>query len=196
MSADPVLEALLELAATLEELGVPMLVGGSLASISWGEPRFTRDVDVVAHLEERHAAPLAERLTDRWYVDAESIREAVRRQRSFNVIRLSGMVKIDVFVPRRVGHHDAKWGRAQPLRLAADDPREVLVTGPEDIVLQKLVWFRAGDEVSEQQWRDVTSLLRVRAGQLDEAYLDAWARTLEVADLLNRARLAASASEA
>jgi hypothetical protein len=193
VSDSRILDAVHELGEVLHEFGVPLLVGGSLASITWGEPRFTQDVDVVAHLEERHAGALASRLSGAWYIDAQDVRDAVRLGRSFNVIRLDGMVKIDVFVPRREGHHAAKWDRARAVRLTEDAPREILVTGPEDIVLQKLVWFRTGGNVSEQQWRDVVALLRIQAGRLDDPYLDEWAERLEVGELLERARAAAHA---
>ena len=188
MSDTPTIDAVYDFTAALNEIGIPVLIGGSLASITWGEPRFTQDVDVVAHMEEHHAEELVARLSGSWYVDAESIREAIRQSRSFNVIRFDGMMKIDVFVPRREGHHAEKWERARAVRLTADAPHEVLVTGPEDIILQKLSWFRSGNEVSEQQWRDVTALLRIRKGLLDEPYLDEWARTLGISDLLQRAR--------
>ena len=40
---------LLRLAAgTLERLGIQYLVTGSMASIAYGEPRFTNDIDIVA----------------------------------------------------------------------------------------------------------------------------------------------------
>lgn len=193
MNGPDVLGAVGELMAVLEALGVKGLIGGSLASSTWGEPRFTQDVDIVADLREEHARPLAERLASSWYVDEESIREAVRAQRSFNVIKLRGMVKIDVFVPPEAGHHLAKWSRARRVTLDPRSPNGWLVTSAEDIVLQKLVWYRMGDEVSEQQWRDVTSLLRVRNKQLDFEYLRAWAARLAVTDLLERAWVASSA---
>lgn len=84
------------------------------------------------------------------------------------------MVKIDVFVPDRVGHHAAKGARAVRVRLAAASSQEVWVTGP--------------GEVANQQWRDVTALLRVQRGRIDEPYLTRWADQLGVADLLARAR--------
>jgi hypothetical protein len=59
---------------------------------------------------------------------------------------------------------------------------------PEDLLLLKLEWYRMGNEVSDQQWTDILGVLRVQAGQLDEAYLDHWAADLRVADLLARAR--------
>lgn len=56
-------------------------------------------------------------------------------------------------------------------------------------LLRKLLWFRAGDGVSDRQWHDILGILRLRAKTLDAGYLDSWAEHLGVADLLRRARL-------
>lgn len=63
---------------------------------------------------------------------------------------------------------------------------EVPVLGPEDVVLQKLRWFAIGGEVSERQWRDLVAVLR--AGPLDDAYLDEVAEATGLEVLLTRAR--------
>jgi hypothetical protein len=59
---------------------------------------------------------------------------------------------------------------------------------PEDILLQKLLWYRKGGESSERQWRDVLGILLVRGDSLDRAYVDDTAATLHLTDLLERAR--------
>lgn len=54
--------------------------------------------------------------------------------------------------------------------------------------MRKLEWFRAGGEVSEQQWRDVVAVLKAMGTRLDVEYLERWAVELGVSDLLERAR--------
>ena len=63
---------------------------------------------------------------------------------------------------------------------------------PEDLILRKLDWYRAGYGVSENQWRDVVGMLQVQAGQLDQAYLRSSAMELGLTDLLERARVQAA----
>jgi hypothetical protein len=46
------------LVATLEKLGTPYLLTGSLASSTFGEPRFTKDIDVVVALTSAQVAAL------------------------------------------------------------------------------------------------------------------------------------------
>lgn len=185
---DDAVSAALEVAEILEGLAVPYMIGGSMASAVWGEPRFTRDVDIVAALEHRHVPELLARLGEGWYADEELIREAIARRSSFNLIRLRRMMKVDVFVPPSTGLHASKWARARRAALVPESERVVPITSPEDILLQKLDWYRSGGEVSDQQWRDLCAILRTRGNELDHAYLDLWAESMQLGDLLARAR--------
>jgi hypothetical protein len=57
----------------LDTLDVPYLFGGSLASAVHGVARATADSDLVADVHFEHAEPLAQALSNAFYVDAESI---------------------------------------------------------------------------------------------------------------------------
>ena len=100
MIPEPIAVTLLVTEA-LERLGVAYLVGGSFASTVHGEMRTTLDSDLVADLRLEHAEPLANALGSAFYVDERMIREAIGLRSSFNVIHLSTMFKVDVFIPKR-----------------------------------------------------------------------------------------------
>ena len=70
---------LLRLAAeTLERLGIDYLVTGSMASIAYGEPRFTNDIDIVVRLSPDQAETLCAALSaSDFYVSDEAAEEAV-----------------------------------------------------------------------------------------------------------------------
>lgn len=193
MSSSEAAAALEPLAGLLESLGVAYEVGGSLASSVHGVARATLDVDLVADLQPEHVAPLVAALRDAYYLDQRRLEDAVLLRRSFNAIHLATMVKIDVFARGRRPYDAARARRARQDSLE-DRPgaRLFWVTSPEDIVLAKLEWFRAGGGVSERQWSDVQGVLKAQGASLDRDYLRRWAPDLGVADLLERALAEAS----
>ena len=58
----------------------------------------------------------------------------------------------------------------------------------QDDYFARLLWYRDGGGVSDQQWRDVLGVLRVSGAQVDQAYLEEWAARLGLESLLARAR--------
>jgi hypothetical protein len=177
----------LAVAGVLEELKVPYLLGGSLASSLHGIPRSTQDADLVADLQAEHVLPLVAALRPSFYVDEERVADAVRRRGSFNAIHLPTMTKVDIFVLKDDPLSRLEMERCQWIQLPGAEEIQLPVATAEDIILQKLAWFRLGGEVSERQWDDLLGVLKVRKGTLDLPYLERWAAELEVGDLLRRA---------
>jgi hypothetical protein len=62
-----------------------------------------------------------------------------------------------------------------------------VVAAPEDVVLQKLDWYRRGGSISERQWGDLLGVLEVQQGRLDMDYLHQWAAQLQLEELLAKA---------
>lgn len=172
----------------LEELGVPYYVGGSLASSAHGVPRASIDADVIADLGPEHVTPFASMLARAYYLSQDRIRTAVEARRSFNLIHLETMFKVDVFVAKRRPFDRQALARARREAFEdAPEARRFFVASPEDTILAKLEWFRAGGEVSERQWADVVGVLKTGWDGLDRAYLGRWAPSIGVEDLLERA---------
>lgn len=186
--AEPI-EVTLALGRVLDVLGVPWLVGGSLASSLHGIPRATQDADIVADLHGVHVRPFVDAVEGEFYVSDDAVRDAVRRRATFNVIHLATMTKVDVFLLRREPLAVAEMERRRFYSL--DETRRLPVASPEDIILQKLDWYRKGDRISERQWRDVLGVLKIRGPALDRNYLIEQAVTSGLEELLEEALVAA-----
>lgn len=181
---DPIAIAL-KVTRALDALGIIHTIGGSIASSIAGEPRSTLDIDVVAAFHESHVGPFVDALSSEFYVDTEALQRAIRQRSSANLIHHATQLKVDIFVAGGTPLDEQQLRRRQAVEIGAG---QILhVHPPEDILLQKLRWYRKGGAGSERQWRDILGIIRVQARDLDRDYLRANAPALEVTDLLDRA---------
>jgi hypothetical protein len=183
-NVDPVFVATL-VTRTLDTLGIGHTIGGSIASSFAGEPRSTIDIDIVVALTDAHIPGLVTALGDEFYIDEAALRRAVRDRTSANLIHHVTHLKVDLFVAGGTPLDEQQLRRRREVRLS--DGRILHVHPPEDILLQKLRWYRRGGEVSDRQWRDIRGIIRVQGPHLDREYLAANAPILAVSDLLERA---------
>ncbi len=168
----------------LAAAGVRYVLGGSLASTAFGEPRSTLDVDFAADLDAASLPIFLSKLGPGFLVDKTWAQSATQQRRSFQLMHEATLVRVDMFVPTWDGLHAWKW---QHRRQLAIGDQLLDVTSPEGIVLQKLVWYRAGGEVSDRQWRDVLGVLKAQKGRLAMDDLQEWALRLDIRDLLDKA---------
>jgi hypothetical protein len=159
----------------LESQGIVYLIVGSFASIAYGEPRMTRDIDIVVDLKpdqvDRFCAAFPE--TD-YYVSTAAALQAVREGGQFNVIHPASGNKLDFIVARR----DA-WGQEQLRRRQ----RVLILPGlsgyaasPEDVILGKMWYYQVGG--SEKHLRDIAGIMQVSGEQVDKEYVVRWAEQL------------------
>jgi hypothetical protein len=187
MQSDPI-RVIRKVSDAFEQLGIPYLIGSSIASTLYGISRATQDVDFVADMRMEHVDRLVACLKDEFYIDDEMIREAIRRRTSFNVIHLSTLDKADVFIPADTTLARLQFERRQREPLGADSPdRMVYFASPEDTVLEKLRWYAMGAGISDRQWGDLVGVLKLRGGSLDLDYLRHWTGELGLGHLLERA---------
>ena len=187
MIESEVLQVTLLVTNLLDDLGIPYVIGGSMASIIHGMLRTTMDVDIVADIHPEKVSSFASKLQDAFYVDEQMIQQAIQRQSSFNLIHLNSMFKVDIFIPKARPFDNQQLSRRVAEKISPDSDAQIWVLSPEDIVLAKLDWFRIGGEISERQWRDILGVLKTQQNSLDIAYLKQWAQSLSVGDLMDRA---------
>jgi hypothetical protein len=170
-----------------EELNIPYLSGGSLASTIYGMVRTTQDVDIIADMKLGHVNPFIAALKSEFYLDDELIADSVLHNSSFNIIHRQTMFKADVFIPWESPFQQSQHTRARKQILSTQPEISAYFASPEDTILAKLDWYRKGNDISERQWRDVLGVLKLRQGDLDLEYLRKWATELNISDLLEKA---------
>ena len=181
----------LQVAAAIEAAGGAYFVGGSLASSLQGEPRATNDIDIVLELPLGRISELVRALGSDFEVDTDMLRDALLHGRSCNVFYLPSVMKVDLFDVGPAPYDEIEFARrrAVPVRSSG---QTLILKSPEDTILRKLLWYRAGGKVSDRQWRDVVEVLRVNHGALDMSYLTAWSERLGLAELLQSAAICSS----
>jgi len=170
-------DLLRKIVEVLEGLGLSYLVTGSTATIFYGEPRFTADIDIVVQLSPDRVPDLAGAFdADNFYLDEESIRHAVARCGQFNIIHPASGLKVDIMVPGPGAFDRSRFARARRVRPAED--YEASFASPEDVIVKKMESYREGG--SEKHLRDIASVVKISGEELDWQYLERWARDLDL----------------
>ncbi len=187
MNPPDILEVLLKVTASLDTLNIPYYIGGSLASSAYGIPRATLDADIAADVRTEHVSGLCRLLSDEFYCDETMMENAIKNRSSFNLIHLKTMFKVDVFVLKDRAYEREALKRRMEKSVSEETSTKFFWEHPEDVILHKLEWYKAGGMVSERQWDDVLGMLRVQGDALHMEYLHRWAENLGVSELLQKA---------
>jgi hypothetical protein len=171
----------------LDQLQIPYMVVGSFASSAYGPIRTTQDADLIVDLPLSMVPGLVDMFCKDFYVDPGQAEQAVRGQRSFNLIHLGSFFKVDFFILADRPFMREEFSRRLARPLGESGSARVWLATAEDTILSKLDWYRQGGEVSELQWRDVVGVLKLQVGRLDFQYLRHWAQELGILGLLDRA---------
>jgi hypothetical protein len=152
----------LRVASAMEACGLRYLVGGSRAL----DPDF--------------------------YVDEAAVQRAIQRRSSVNLIHQATAIKVDLFIAGGTPLDEQQLNRRQRVQVGPAPQDSLYFHTPEDVLLQKLRWYRLSGEQSDRQWRDALGIVLVQAGRLDRDYLRRFAEALGVRDLVDRVLSASS----
>jgi hypothetical protein len=165
---------------TLERLEINYVVVGSCASISYGEPRMTQDIDIVIDATRPQLILLCEAFAGpEYYVSREAANSALELRSQFNVLHPDSGNKIDFIFPKE----DA-WSREQIAgrkRIPLFEQFEGYAARPEDIIIGKMIYYEEGG--SEKHLRDITGMMRVSGELVDREYVERWAASLGLTEI-------------
>jgi hypothetical protein len=172
------------MADRLERAGIPYMLTGSLASSFHGEPRTTRDVDLVIDPTPQALTAFVGRLpASEFYVDADAARVALQERSQFNIVEVETGWKVDFVVRKDRPFSVEEFERRMSAELLG---HRAFIATAEDTIIAKLEWAMAGE--SERQMRDVASILAVSGESLDFSYLERWTRQLGLTTVWEQVR--------
>jgi len=173
-------EATRKILKTLELLGIPYMITGSIASSAHGMPRSTMDVDIVVMPASVKIDEFCDALQGEFYLDRDTVRDAVARKAHFNLIHQVEQLKIDFWVLKDDDFEQEAFARKMLVDVKGVD---AYITTAEDIIVSKLKWMKQTD--SQRQREDILGVCRMQGKALDFEYLRAWTRRLGLLDTLN-----------
>jgi hypothetical protein len=164
----------------LERLGFRYLVTGSTATIFFGEPRFTNDIDIVLDLPSARIADLCLAFpAEDFYLSEESVRRAVARGGQFNLLHPKSGLKIDFIVATDTPFNRSRFARSR--RLTPGPDFQATFASPEDVILKKMEYFREGH--SDKHLRDIAGVFKISGDQIDRGYLEDWIARLGLGEV-------------
>jgi hypothetical protein len=168
------------LVEAFESLNIPYIVTGSVASIFYGEPRFTNDIDVVADLKKEDVGGFLKFFPkDQFYVSESVVMDAIQRRFQFNIIHPASGAKIDIIIKKQNDFDKSRFQRRKKVSPAEDI--EAAFASCEDVVIMKMEYYREGG--SEKHIRDITGMLKLCGKSIDYPYITQWAERLGLAEI-------------
>lgn len=165
--------ALVDLAAFLDEGGIPYMVIGGFANLYWGFERFTRDIDLAVEVASEALAAFVQQLHKRFVMTAPDPLEFARRNHLIRIATKTG-VEADLMIAV-LPYEQAAIRRAVPVAVGG---RPIRLCSAEDLIVYKLASERPQDAV------DVEGIVARQASKLDREYL--WPLVRQLATGLER----------
>lgn len=160
---------------TLESLGFAYSIGGSFASMYYGEVRTTQDIDISIALPFEEIKPFMNAFHKLgYYLHIDAILDAIVYHQPFNIIDAESGYKADIFLIDPDEPTELEQSAMRRRRRAVYDPdtgAETYLHAP-DVILYKLKYYLSGH--IEKHLRDIAAMLVVQGDKLDWDYLEQW----------------------
>ncbi len=173
-------ELLLFVVDCFEKLKIPYFVTGAIASIAYGEPRLTNDIDIVVDMHLTHIDAFKSFFPENeFYLDVGSMMKAINHRSQFNIIHPQSGLKVDVIITKKDDFDQSRFARIK--KLGVSESKSADFASPEDVIIKKLVYFKEGR--SEKHLRDIASMLKISSELIDRAYISFWSKKLSISEI-------------
>jgi hypothetical protein len=163
-----------------DKIGIRYFLTGSIASMFYGEPRFTNDIDVVADVKREHIPLLIESFpSDKFYISEEAIMDAILHKYQFNIIHPASGLKVDVVIAKDDDYDKGRFNRLKKVSLAKEASAKM--AAPEDVIIMKMRYYKEGG--SEKHLRDIASMVKISGDEIDRDYIEYWTERFNLWDI-------------
>ncbi|PIR86099.1 hypothetical protein COU14_00850 [Candidatus Kaiserbacteria bacterium CG10_big_fil_rev_8_21_14_0_10_44_10] len=168
------IDVLQDVVTRFEKANIEYFLVGSLATMYYGRPRFTNDVDLVVQIKADQIQDFESLfpLEEYYCPPIEVLKDEVLRMGSFNLIHQASGIKIDVMLRKNTDHSRSEFSRRTKVKLAPQC--EAYVASPEDVIIKKLDFYREGG--SEKHLIDIREILA--GAKVDKTYIEDWVNRL------------------
>jgi hypothetical protein len=164
------LDVLQDVVERFDKVGIEYFLVGSLASMHYGRPRFTHDVDLVVEIKATQVSEFEKlfNIEEYYCPPSEVIRDEVVRMGSFNLIHQESGIKVDVVLRKNTEFYASEFGRRKKAKLTP--AFEAYIASVEDVIIKKLDFYREGG--SEKHLTDIREM--IMGNSVDKAYIQKW----------------------
>lgn len=157
---------------------IPHMITGAWSVIYYGRPRASHDIDFVVDIPEKEQHLVIKAIktlgTD-FLFQKESIKEAVKEKRMFNILYLPTMLKLDFWMLKDEPFDQSRFSRKKQVKILN---HLLWLASAEDTILQKLKWYQKAK--IEKHLIDAAFVYQIQKKNLDGEYLKKWAKILGV----------------
>lgn len=175
----------------LEAADVPYLIGGAVAAWAWGEPRATRDLDLVIQIPKGAEAKLSEELAKRnMLLPEDIIQDRLKDRRGddhLNAIHTTSGYKADLYLVREGDLFRNEAFRRRVLVDLGPGLGELYLHTPEDLIVYKLLYYNVSQQTKHIS--DIASIVQTMGDTLDTHYIQKWVAEKELQALWNTVQL-------
>ena len=144
----------------LNKSSFPYMVTGSVASIIYGEPRMTHDIDLVLSIKPENVAEILSVFSaEEFYCPPQEViyAETAKETRGhFNIIHQNSGFKADIYPIGKDKLHIWAMGHRRKVTVEQSD---IWIAPPEYVILRKLQYYQEGG--SQKHLRDIKKMIEL-----------------------------------
>jgi hypothetical protein len=163
----------------LDETKIDYFITGSVASIVYGEPRLTHDIDIVTSLNEYEAVKISNAfLQEEFYCPPLEVikNEALRSNRGhFNIIHHETGFKADIYI---IGKDEFQlWALINKKEIEFFG-KKLFIAPPEYVIIKKLEFYKEGK--SQKHLTDIKNMLTGSGERINFILLDKYIKSFSL----------------